>query len=60
MDCGVSGWTLGACSVGCGGGTQSMTRSINTAPVGTGTACPALTSSQTCNTGVSFDISCYL
>ena len=52
MDCGVSGWTLGACSVGCGGGTQSQTRSITTAPKGTGLACPALTASQACNAGV--------
>ena len=59
VDCVVSSWTYGTCSVTCGGGTQSKSRTITTRPVGTGTACLALTSSQTCNTEVSMYIGNY-
>ena len=53
VDCVLSSWTYGSCTVSCGGGTQRMTRSIKTTPVGTGRACEALTSSQVCNVVVS-------
>jgi N-acetylglucosamine kinase-like BadF-type ATPase len=36
--------------IDCGGGTQTRTRTVTTQRVGTGTACPALTGSQSCNT----------
>lgn len=48
-ECVVSDWVLGQCSVECGGGTQSMTRTI-IQPAGPGLTCPPLTSSQSCNT----------
>lgn len=52
VNCVVSAWSgYGSCSSNCGSGTQSRTRTITTAQVSTGTACPALTQSQSCNTG---------
>ena len=51
VDCEVSEWgEFGACSVGCGGGVQTRTRTIVTAPSDEGEQCPALSENQNCNT----------
>ena len=51
VDCVAGDWTeWSACSVDCGGGTQTRTRSVEVEPEGGGAACPALTDSQACNT----------
>jgi hypothetical protein len=51
IDCVVTAWgPWGACSQTCGGGTQTRSRQIFTAPQNGGAACPALTESQACNT----------
>ena len=51
INCVVSGWgSWGACSRTCGKGVQSRSRSITTSPQHGGASCPALTSSQKCNT----------
>lgn len=42
------GW--GACDKPCGGGNQTRTRTVKTAPTGGGTACPPLEESRACNT----------
>jgi hypothetical protein len=50
VDCAVSGWSeFGACSVSCGGGTQTQTRTIITPAAYSGAACPSLSNSQACN-----------
>jgi len=47
-DCEVSDWVDEECSVSCGGGTQSRSRSILIHPIN-GTACPPLNMEQSCN-----------
>jgi sugar lactone lactonase YvrE len=50
VDCAVSGWSeFGACSVSCGGGTQTQTRTIITPAAYGGAECPSLSNSQACN-----------
>jgi hypothetical protein len=50
-NCVVSDWSAwGTCSASCGGGTQTRTRTITTQPANGGSACPALSESQSCNT----------
>lgn len=50
INCAVSEWTAWTpCSVVCGGGTQSRTRTVVEAPFNGGSACPALSETQTCN-----------
>jgi hypothetical protein len=50
IDCVVSDWSAwGECSVECGGGTQTRTRSIITSAQHGGTACPVLTETRACN-----------
>jgi Spondin-like TSP1 domain/Thrombospondin type 1 domain len=51
VDCKVSDWAASSsCSRPCGGGTQTMTRSVTTAQANGGAACPVLTKTQDCNT----------
>jgi len=51
VDCVVSAWTaFGTCSKSCGGGTQSRTKDITTAPSFGGAACSAQFESRACNT----------
>jgi len=51
INCAVSGWSAwSVCSVTCGGGMQTQTRTITTQPAFGGVACPALSQSQPCNT----------
>ncbi len=53
IDCAVSEWSdWGACSVGCGGGIQTRSRTVVTQPQYGGQSCPALSESQSCNTQV--------
>jgi len=47
-DCKVSDWLPGECSKDCGGGTQQMTRSIDTQPEG-GAKCLPLSQMRRCN-----------
>jgi hypothetical protein len=49
QDCEVSAWVKGQCSNQCGGGTQSLTRTIVTPPY-LGAACPPLLAERSCNT----------
>merc|ERR1719313_2158798 len=49
QDCTVSAWTEGECSRQCGGGTQVLTRSISTSPVG-GAKCLPLRQEKGCHT----------
>eukprot|EP00929_Paragymnodinium_shiwhaense_P040230 TRINITY_DN2101_c0_g1_i1.p1 TRINITY_DN2101_c0_g1~~TRINITY_DN2101_c0_g1_i1.p1 ORF type:complete len:821 (-),score=238.69 TRINITY_DN2101_c0_g1_i1:205-2667(-) len=48
QDCVVSDWVPDECSVTCGGGIRSSTRTITTHPVG-GAKCPALKMQEKCN-----------
>jgi len=48
QDCDVTDWTASECTATCGGGTQSLSRTITAYPVG-GSACPPLTATQSCN-----------
>lgn len=51
VDCKVSGWgNWSACSVSCGGGTQSRSRTVTQRKWNNGAACPNLLESQSCNT----------
>jgi hypothetical protein len=51
VDCEVSGWSdFSACSLPCGGGTQTRTRTVTKQPTFRGAACPPLTETQNCNT----------
>jgi hypothetical protein len=53
IDCVVSEWSQGKCSVpGCGGGTRQRTREITKSPTPNGMQCPLLTESVPCNTAV--------
>jgi len=48
VDCKVSDWIPGKCSVECGGGTRTLTRSITVKPNG-GAKCPPLEATEACN-----------
>lgn len=51
VDCSLSDWsTWGGCSVSCGGGTSTRSRSEDVSPAFGGVACGAMTDQQTCNT----------
>jgi len=51
VDCVLTNWSaFGDCSATCGGGTQNMTRSINTEAANGGAACGELSESRSCNT----------
>eukprot|EP01012_Entosiphon_sulcatum_P029449 TRINITY_DN358_c0_g1_i1.p1 TRINITY_DN358_c0_g1~~TRINITY_DN358_c0_g1_i1.p1 ORF type:complete len:2229 (+),score=276.12 TRINITY_DN358_c0_g1_i1:2833-9519(+) len=59
INCAVSAWSAwGACSVACGGGEQSRTRTITTQPQYGGTACPQLVEHQACNDQACPDVAC--
>eukprot|EP01084_Bolivina_argentea_P217963 369977_1 len=50
VDCTVSEWgEYGQCTVLCGGGTQTRSRTINIQPENGGAACPELSETQNCN-----------
>jgi len=50
VDCVISAFgAFGACSVACGGGTQTATATVVTASANDGAACPALAKTQPCN-----------
>ena len=51
VHCQVSAWSaFSPCSVPCGGGTQTRTRSVIVQPENYGAACPALTETRACST----------
>merc|ERR1719499_2073919 len=49
VDCAVSDWSDEECSVTCGGGSMTRTRSIITQPQGGGVPCPPLSALVSCN-----------
>jgi len=49
IDCAVSEWSDEECSVTCGGGTMTRSRSIITQPQGGGVPCPPLGALVSCN-----------
>jgi hypothetical protein len=50
VDCIVSAWLdVGICTKSCGGGKQAQTRTVLTAALGLGTACPVLSQQLDCN-----------
>eukprot|EP01128_Nolandella_sp_AFSM9_P002256 TRINITY_DN1263_c0_g1_i2.p1 TRINITY_DN1263_c0_g1~~TRINITY_DN1263_c0_g1_i2.p1 ORF type:complete len:1221 (-),score=195.21 TRINITY_DN1263_c0_g1_i2:230-3892(-) len=58
IDCQVSAWSsYGGCSVSCGGGSQTRTRTVTTAQQADGAACPNLSENRACNTQVC-DVDC--
>ena len=51
VDCAVSAFSdWGACSLACGGGTQTRSRSVLVQPQNGGLACPPLSETRACNT----------
>ena len=51
QDCEVSAWSKwGKCSAGCGGGSQSRSRTVLVQPSPGGLECPDLSEDQACNT----------
>lgn len=51
VNCEVSAWTAWSqCDKSCGGGNQTRTRTVTKPAANGGTACPALTETQPCNT----------
>jgi hypothetical protein len=51
VDCEVSGWSeFSACSLPCGGGIQTKTRTVTKQPTFNGATCPPLSEEQNCNT----------
>lgn len=51
INCVVSAWSVwSACSLACGTGSTTRTRTVATVPQNGGTACPALQETQSCNT----------
>jgi hypothetical protein len=52
VDCVVTDWSLGACSVSCGKGTSVRARGIKVAAAHGGKACAALTLTEGCDAGV--------
>ena len=60
VDCVVSAWTTwSACSLSCGTGFATRTRSVATAPLNGGVACPTQSETNTCN-GHSCAVNCVL
>merc|ERR1719389_983192 len=49
VDCEVTEWQEGECSVECAGGIRQLTRTVVTMPTG-GAECPPLVETETCNT----------
>ena len=50
IDCKVSKWTTGKCSVSCGGGERTNTRTVTQKTAFGGAACPALAETVACAT----------
>jgi hypothetical protein len=50
VNCVLTSGTTDTCTKTCGGGTQTLTKTIITAPSCGGTACDPLITTQTCNT----------
>eukprot|EP01006_Ploeotia_vitrea_P001070 TRINITY_DN104148_c0_g1_i1.p1 TRINITY_DN104148_c0_g1~~TRINITY_DN104148_c0_g1_i1.p1 ORF type:complete len:800 (+),score=38.93 TRINITY_DN104148_c0_g1_i1:65-2464(+) len=61
VDCVVSGWSKwDQCTVSCGGGTHTQTRTITIAPKNGGKACPSLVNTEPCNTDICPAVDCPL